>query len=171
MSENNEYVFEEKQYLGYNKFSLIRRLFLALFCFLVYFYSDRIPQLNKVVNSADLLFFMGIAVLIISAILVFILHLHTKVMNGSIVLDGLWTSRKVKIDLNSIVDVKKVKYSRYLFNRPVYNLHRRGRIKFFTTGNDAVELTDKDGLIYIIGSQRANELVFILQSIITKKSS
>jgi hypothetical protein len=34
----------------------------------------------------------------------------------------------------------------------------RGKVKFFTHGNLAVELTDNDGLIYRIGSQRFEEL-------------
>jgi len=73
-------------------------------------------------------------------------------------LDGLWTTRLVKIDLNSIVKVEKGSYSRYFFNNPVYNLHKKGTIRFFTSGNDAIHLTDRDGLVYIIGSQRVNEL-------------
>jgi hypothetical protein len=64
----------------------------------------------------------------------------------------------VKIDLNSIVKAEKGKYSRYLFNNPVYNLHTKGTIRFFTAGKDAIHLTDRDGLIYVIGSQHVNEL-------------
>jgi len=74
----------------------------------------------------------------------------------------LWTARKVKIDINSLISAKKVKYSRYLLNRSVYNLHIKGSIRFFTRGNDAVELTDKDGLTYLIGSQKSEELERII---------
>jgi hypothetical protein len=98
------------------------------------------------------------------------LHIHTKVINHSLILDGLWTSRKVKIDLNNIVEVKKVKYSKYLLNRPVYNLHFKNKIRFFTQGNDAIELTDKDGLKYRIGSQKADELKKILEDLTPNKS-
>ena len=69
---------------------------------------------------------------------------------------------KVKIDINSLISAKKVKYSRYLLNRSVYNLHIKGSIRFFTRGNDAVELTDKDGLTYLIGSQKSEELERII---------
>ena len=49
---------------------------------------------------------MGIAIIVISTLLVLVLHFHTQVQNGSIILDGLWTARKVKIDLHSILHVK-----------------------------------------------------------------
>lgn len=163
MSEK-ELEFEEKQYLGYNKFSLFRRLVLAIFCFLIYFFSDEIPSLTRQSSTADLMFFMGIFVLVVSVILIFVLHMKTTIENNSVVIDGLWTARRVKIDLNSIVQVNKVDYSKYLLNRPVYNLHRKGKIKFFTRGNEAVELTDKDGLKYIIGSQRPFELYRLIKN-------
>ena len=49
-------------------------------------------------------------------------------------------------------------YSKYILNRSVYNLHLKGTIRFYTRGTDAVKLTDKDGLIYLIGSQKSEEL-------------
>ena len=94
--------------------------------------------------------------------LFFILHFKTQVINGSIILDGLWTSRKIKISISSIVDVKRVKYSKYILNRAVYNLHLKGTIRFYTRGSDAVELTDRDGLIYLIGSQNSAELARVI---------
>jgi hypothetical protein len=82
-------------------------------------------------------------------------------------LDGFWTTRKVKVDLNNIVKCETLKYSKILFNRPVYNLHVRGKIKYFTHGNWAVELTDKDGLRYRVGSQRFKELSKLINEKIT----
>jgi len=82
-------------------------------------------------------------------------------------LDGLWTSRKIKIDTGSIISVKKVQYSKYFLNRSVYNLHIKGTIRFYTRGTDAVELTDKDGLVYLIGSQKAEELTRVIQDKLT----
>ena len=79
-------------------------------------------------------------------------------------MDGLWTSRKIKIDTASIVSAKKVNYSKYLINRAVYNLHFKGTIRFYTRGNDAVELIDKDGLIYLVGSQKAEELSRVINN-------
>jgi len=147
-----EIKFLEKQYLGLNKMSFIRRIALAIFCFVAYYWSENHDK------SGELFFSLGIAILVISALLVFVLHFETKIINGSIILDGLWTSRKVKIDINSIRSCQKVSYSRFFFNRSVYNLHYKKSIRFFTRGNDAVELTDQDGLIYLIGSQKAEEL-------------
>ena len=147
-----EIKFSEKQYLGLNKMSFIRRMALAIFCFVAYYWSENHEK------SGDLFFSLGIAILVISALLVFVLHFETKIINGSIILDGLWTSRKVKIDINSIKSCQKVSYSRFFLNRSVYNLHYKKSIRFFTRGTDAVELTDQDGLIYLIGSQKAEEL-------------
>jgi hypothetical protein len=145
-------VFLEKQYLGREWIPITIRLVLAIFCFIIYFFTgDR-------ERNSDLLLVVGFGILTISVIMGFLLHFKTCVQNKSIHLDGLWTTRLVKIDLNSIVKVEKGNYSRYLFNNPVYNLHKKGTIRFFTSGNDAIHLTDRDGLVYIIGSQHVNEL-------------
>lgn len=165
--DNHNILYEEKQYLGYNRYSLVRRLALAIFCFFAYYFSPEMPEISGRVSTLELLFYMGIFILLLSVILLFILHIHTKVTPNSLILDGLWTARKVKIDLNSIISVEKIPYSRYLMNRPVYNLHRKGKIRFFTRGNDAVELIDRDGLKYIIGSQKAEELTRVLKNQIT----
>ena len=154
----SELEFLEKQYFGLNKMSLARRMSLALFCFTAYYWRENHEK------SGELYFFLGIAIMLISIILFFILHYTTQVINGSIILDGLWTSRKIKIDSASIVSAKQVKYSKYFLNRSVYNLHVKGTIRFYTRGVDAVELTDKDGLIYLIGSQKASELVRVIQN-------
>ena len=162
-----EILFEEKQYIGYNKWSILWRTVLAMFCFILYYWSENpkpvdvamveIPSSPVDENSGQLFFLMGIILMTLSLILIFVLHIHTKIIGNSLILDGLWTSRKVKIELSNIVDVKKVKYSKYLLNRPVYNLHFKNKIRFFTQGNDALELTDKDGLKYRIGSQQSDE--------------
>ncbi len=155
--------FVEKQYLGLNKMSLSRRIALALFCFVAYYWRENHEK------SGDLFFLMGGIILVISVLLVFILHFETKIQNGSIILDGLWTSRKIKIDLGSIRSVKKVIYSKYILNRSVYNLHLKGTIRFYTRGTDAIELTDKDGLIYLIGSQKSEELERIINEELNNK--
>ena len=151
-----EIKFFEKQYLGLNKMSLSRRIALALFCFVAYYWRENHEK------SGELFFFLGVAILVISILLVFILHFETRLQNRSIILDGLWTSRRIKIDLGSIRSVKKIQYSKYILNRSVYNLHLKGTIRFYTRGSDAVELTDRDGLIYLIGSQKSEELASII---------
>tara|TARA_B100001059_G_C17800349_1_gene565765 strand:- start:1082 stop:1561 length:480 start_codon:yes stop_codon:yes gene_type:complete len=159
MSESD---FFEKQYLGLNKVSLGSRLALATFCFLVYYWRENI---NK---EGELFFFTGIAIILFSVLLFFVLHFQTQVLNGSIILDGLWTSRKIKIDTSSIVSAEKVNYSKYIINFPVYNLYYKGTIRFYTRSKDAVKLIDKDGLIYMIGSQRAEELCQVVNKKLRK---
>lgn len=153
-----KYNFIEKQYLGLNKISLSRRMVLAIFCFVIYYLRENQQK------SGELLFFLGIFILIISFILVFVLHFETKIKNGSIILDGLWTARKVKIDLKSIRKCEKVLYSKFFLNRSVYNLHFKGTIRFYTRGSDAVKLTDKDGQVYLVGSQKSEELARIINT-------
>jgi hypothetical protein len=151
MSDNS--VFTEKQYLGREWIPITIRLVLAMFCFAAYFFTDERER------NGDLLLVVGFAIIIISIIMGFLLHFSTRVINKSIMVDGLWSSKLVKIDLNSIVKVEKGSYSTYLFNNPVYNLHKSGTIRFYTAGNDAIHLTDRDGLLYIIGSAHANEFL------------
>jgi len=160
MEENQ---FTEKQYLGLNKMSFFRRMALSIFCFLAYYWSENHDK------SGDLFFLLGISILVISALLVFVLHFETRITKDAIILDGLWTSRKVKIDVNSLQSAKIVKYSRFFLNRSVYNLHFKGSIRFFTRGKDAVKLTDKDGQVYLIGSQKVEELARIIQNKLNNK--
>jgi len=146
-------VFIEKQYLGREFIPITIRLVMAMFCFAAYFFTDERDK------TGGLLVVVGFAIIIISIIMGFLLHFRTRVQNKSILLDGLWTTRLVKIDLNSIVKAEKGEYSRYLFNNPVYNLHTKGTIRFYTGGKEAIHLTDRDGLLYIIGSQHPNEFL------------
>ncbi len=154
--------FEEKQYLGLNHYSLLRSMVLALFCFVAYFVTE-----NRE-NNAELLFLGGVAFMVISLLSMFIKHLHTRVYDTCIELDGLWTMRKVKIDLSTIVEIQKIPYSNYIMNTPVYNLHRNGSIYFYTSGRSAIKVTDKDGMNYIIGTQKQEEFLRILNSLIKK---
>ena len=119
--------------------------------------------------NGDLFFWLGIAVIVLSILLLFVLHIKISVFKNFIVLDGLWTTRKVKIDLKNIVKVERTTYSKYHLNNPVFNLHLKGMVRFYTGGNDCVDITDSDGLPYRIGTQRPGELEFILKGL-TKKT-
>jgi hypothetical protein len=154
---DDKLVYNEKQYLGREWIPITIRLVLAMFCFAAYFFTDERER------NGDLLAVVGFSIITISIIMGFLLHFRTRVQNKSILLDGLWTTRLVKIDLNSIVKVEKGQYSKYLFNNPVYNLHTKGTIRFFTAGNEAIHLTDRDGLMYVIGSQHPNEFLRAIQ--------
>lgn len=92
-----------------------------------------------------------------SAGLTYILHIHTKVYKGYILIDGFWTTRKVKIDLSNITHIRKSRYKRNILRRAVYNLHNKGIIKFYTSGEDFIELTDNSGFTYRIGTHRVSE--------------
>jgi hypothetical protein len=156
------YPFHEKQYLGRDYTFISIRLVMAIFCFIAYYFTE-----NRERNG-DLLLVVGCGILLVSIIMLFLLHYRTIVKNKAILIDGLWTTRLVKIDLNSIVKVEKGLYSKFFLNNPVYNLHRKGTIKFYAGGKDAITLTDRDGLIYIIGTQRAAELYQAIQAELKK---
>ncbi|RZK49669.1 MAG: hypothetical protein EOO99_04750 [Pedobacter sp.] len=154
----NKPAFSEKQYIGRDYIRICIRLIMAAFCFAAYVYErDR----N---NTVDLFLVVGFGIIAVSILMLFMIQYKTVVENKSVILDGLWTTKKVKIDLNSIVDIRKDVYSHYLFNNPVYNLHRNGSIRFYASGKDAVVLTDRDGLEYFIGTQRPNELYLVIKN-------
>jgi hypothetical protein len=155
---NHRYAFLEKQYIGRDYIRICIRLVLAAFCFAAYVYErDRD-------RTQDLFLVVGFGIIGISILLLFLIHYKTIIDNKSIILDGLWTAKKVKIDLNSIVSVRKDRYNNFLFNNPVYNLHRKGSIRFYSSGKDAIVLTDRDGLEYYIGTQRPNEMYLVIQA-------
>ncbi len=155
-------IYVENQYLGRDKGWLSVRLLMALFCFSAYYVN-----LERE-HDSRLFLVVGCAILFVSLVMMYMLHYRITVEKRSVKLSGLWTARLIKIDLNSIVKVEKAPYSKFLVNNPVYNLHQRGKVRFYAGGKDAVWLTDHDGLIYIIGTQRQAELE---QAIIRAKES
>ncbi len=171
--QNKIILFEEKQYLGHNRLSIVIRTALAIFCLFSYYLSENQNSYNlnifHIQNNSDsgfIFFVLGICILILSAALTFVLHIETKVYENFIILEGFWTSRKIKIELNTINSIKKTKFKRTIFQRAVYNLHNRGVIKFYTSGQDFIELNDEANFTYRIGSQKAQELYNILRPII-----
>lgn len=162
-------IFEEKQYMGHNRLSIFTRSVLALFCFLGYYWSENPKPVQVSIfkigsypianySQSGLIFFLtGVFILLLSAGLTYILHIHTKLYAGYILIDGFWTTRKVKIDLNNITAIRKSRYKRNIFRRAVYNLHNKGIIRFYTSGEEFVELTDISGFTYRIGTHRLSE--------------
>ncbi len=131
---------------------------MAAFCFAVYVYErDRD-------NTVDLFLVVGFGIIAVSIVLLFLVQYKTVIENKKVIIDGLWTTKKVVIDLNQITQIKKTTYSRFFFNNPVYNLHKNGTVRFFSSGRDAIVLTDRDGLEYYIGTQRPNEMYLVLQN-------
>ncbi len=147
----NTPTFTEKQYLGrdFNRISI--RVVMIIFAFAAYFVTENRDR------NGELFLIVGFSILIVSILMLFMVHFRTTIKNKSVILDGLWTTKLVKIDLNSIVKVEKKPYSTFLINNPVYNLHQKGKIRFYAGGKDAVSLTDRDGLEYIIGTQHQDE--------------
>lgn len=149
---SGHYLFQEKQYLGRDARWISVRLILALFCFVAsYLNFENMP-------SRQLFFIVGAGVIIVSVIMIYMVHYKTEVGGRHLILSGLWSSRLVKIDLYNIAKVELKPYSSFIFNNPVYNLHKGGKIRFYSGGKDAVWLTDKEGLTYIIGSHKPEEL-------------
>ncbi|MGB4774175.1 MAG: hypothetical protein WBP45_03300 [Daejeonella sp.] len=157
--ENNP-VFIEKQYIGRDYGRISIRLVMALFCFAAYFITEDRER------NADLFLVVGCGILVVSVIMMFLLHYQTTVENKTIILKGL-TTKAVKIDLDNVLKIEHVPYSSYLINNPVYNLHRRGTIKFYAGGKDAIKLTTKNKLVYIIGTQNAAELELAIKPVKT----
>ncbi len=175
-------LFEEKQYLGYNKYSIVRRTIFAIFCFVLYYWSENpkavsVGALNigpyparQIEGSGHLFFLMGLVVLFFSIVLIFVLHLHTRVTKSGIFLGGSWRARKVFIPFAEIVAAKKVRFRETIVNHPSYHQYFKGKIRFYARGNEAVEITHINGLIYRIGSQRATELLKCVREILRKRS-
>ena len=147
----NKPLFIEKQFLGRDYGRISIRMVMALFCFAAYFITEEGE------SNADLFLVVGCGILLASVVMMFLLHYQTIVLNKNIILNGLWTTKLVKIDLNSIVKIEKTLYSTYIINNPVYNLHKKGTIRFYAGGKDAIKLTDRDGLNYIIGTHSPAE--------------
>ena len=168
-------IFSEKQYMGHNRLSIIWRTVITLFCFIGYYWSEN-PKPVKVSvfrighypawhipNSGQIFFILGLLVLVLSAALTYILHTNIQVYSNYMVIDGFWTARRVKINLNTITHIRKSKYKKHIFRRAVYNLHSRGIIRFFTSGNEFIEIKDDSDFTYRIGSQKSAELYHILK--------
>ncbi len=155
-------LYQERQTLGNIKFWTTRRFVLALFCFVAYFISEERDRAQE----ADLFLVVGTGILFISILFIFLTHYRTVIENGSLILTGIYSTKKVKIDLGGIVSSEIIRYSPFMINNPVYNLHKKGTIRFYAYGKYAVKLTDKDGLVYLIGSQDPIELDTVVKSVI-----
>lgn len=173
MSEPIELLFEENQYQGLNKHSLIRRMLLSVFCFVAYYWSENpkpvtvsiiyIGEYPGDVRYGELFFVLGLAVLALSVVLLFVRHMRTIVTNEQIVIRASFPPRVTVIRLEEMSEVRKVLIRPSIFNRPVFQLQTKGKVRFYTWGNEMVEITLKNGKIYRIGTQRSAELVGLLK--------
>ncbi len=154
-------IYEEKQYLGFNRLSMIRRLLLTLFSFGIYWWKKMHSQ------NGDLFFWLGIGIILLSILLLFVLHLRIRVFKHRLEITGLWTGKPVIIDLMNARSVIRLRYSKYHLNNPVFNLKWKGSVKFYTDGDEAIEITDREGTPFRIGSHSPGELEKILKHITT----
>lgn len=171
----NELLFEEKQYMGHNRLSIIWRMIFSLFCFLGYYWSENPKPVNVAVfhigsypvqdipSSGKIFFLLGLLLIILSAVLTFILHIKISVYKGYMIIDGFWTARRVKIDFSSISYLRKGRYKKNIFRAAVYNLHSKGIIRFYTSGDEFVQFKDVSGFTYRIGSQRSTEMLQVIK--------
>lgn len=146
--------YHEKQYLGFNRYGISRRLTLAGFCFVFYGVAGKASETDA---SENVFFFLGIAILVLCLAALWIRHLEIKVNDGMMHLNCPMTRKKIQIPLAGISRVRIRRYSRYKFNRTLFNNHRRGKIRFYTHGKMAVQFT-ANGSVFLIGSTKAEKL-------------
>lgn len=177
--------FSEKQYLGLNFFSIILRTLIALFCFVAYYWSEnpnpvytdignfRIGSYpaKEIPKSGEIFFLMGNAVLIFSVILIFIKHIKICITDKYLIIERLWSKTLIKIDLNTINYIKRVEIENVYLQRPIFNVHKNNVIKFYTNGDEAIELVDKDNMRYIIGTAKAGEMTIVIQEFMKNKNA
>ncbi len=152
--------FEEKQYLGFNTYSLAFRLVIALFCFVAYYYS------NPNSHDADLLFLLGIILMALSILLIFVKYITITVDDEALQLRGMWAYQLVRVEFSKIRRVEKTIYSRYHLNNPAFRVKTEKETRFYTNGHDAVRVWLEDGTELLIGSHKADELARCLQEAI-----
>lgn len=167
-------LYKENQYLGHNRISAFIRTVLALLCFVGYYWSENPKPVDvsiihigsypaeEIPASGHIFFVLGILIMLLSIILMYVLHIQTIVHPNYMLISGFWGARKVKLDFCNIHTIKKLRYKKNSFRRPVYNLFINEKVKFYTSGNHFIELKDKDGFTYRIGTQRPNELFKII---------
>jgi hypothetical protein len=179
-----EIYFTEKQYLGLNFFSIIIRTVIAVFCFVAYYWSEnpnpvytdignfRIGSYpaKEIPKSGEIFFLMGNAILMFSIILIFIKHIKISITNDYIIIERLWSKSKIKIDIGTINYVKKIDVGNVYLQRPVFNLHKKDNIKFYTNGDEAVELVDKGNTRYFIGTNKSGEFALVIEKLMKNSS-
>jgi|GEM_PF-59026 len=176
--------FKEKQYLGLNFFSIIVRTTIAVFCFVAYYWSEnpnpvytdignfRIGSYpaKEIPKSGELFFLMGNFILFFSLLLIFITHLKITINQQYIIIERLWSKSRIKIDVHTINYVKAIEINNVYLQRPVFNLHKKDTIKFYTSGDEAVELVDKDNTRYYIGINKAGEFAQVVEKLMRENN-
>ncbi len=158
-----KYDYSEKQYLGYNRFGIIRRTVIALFCLVFYYASEAGDKMKET------FLLLAIVILVLSVASLLIQHLETRLDGSKLTLIGPMTFKKVELDMEGIKYVEVKPYSRFLLNRPMFNLHKNNSQRFFTHGHWCVEFETKDGQVVTLGTQRPNGLKEILSKFVVER--
>ncbi|MBK7886234.1 MAG: hypothetical protein IPJ86_02695 [Bacteroidetes bacterium] len=149
---NTNLPFTEKHYLGRNSYGLSRRLVMILFCFIAHFYSEENHQ------STGLFLLVGWVTIAISVVLLFIPLYTITLEKGEIQLKTM-RNKMVRIPLTMIRQMESIKYSRYHFNNPVFNVRDNGELKFYAEGSTALLLQLEGGNTYRIGVKDPERLL------------
>lgn len=153
----SEIKYDEKQTLGYNSYSTSRRTILAIFCFVAYYYTE-----NRS-DDADLLFVLGIFILVLSIALLFVTYLHITLNKEEVILSNLWNNKKIKLLYTDIKSIEATVYSNYHLNNPVFNMHQDDQIKFYAAGSQAVKITLNGGEVYLIGTYHPDRIIQVVK--------
>jgi len=169
--------FLEKQYIGYNRLSILLRLLLMLCCFTGYYWSEnpnpvvtRIGDIRigsypgkDLPQSGELFFLMGCALGVWSIALLFVPHVRIEISEGMIKLQGRWGSRRSQFPVSEVVFVRCVEVPYSEIQRPLLSQKNKGQLRYYTWGDEAVEISLRSGLRLVVGTQRASELVAALR--------
>jgi hypothetical protein len=170
--------FKEQQFLGFNKLHLLIRLFLLLFCFIAYYWSENPKPVYTDIgnfrigsypgidypNSGEIFFMLGIFIILISIALLFIPHFKIETQESHIILTRILNTKTVSISVSDITYLKIKKNERSFFTNPLFDVDKKGVKTFFTQSDCALEITTNNGKKYSIGTNRPLEFQLFLSS-------
>lgn len=178
---NKYLLYEEKQYIGQNRWGQILRLIFAMLCFIAYYWSEN-PKPIKIIiikigsypiqhipHSGTIFFWLGCLILTLSLIFNFIYHFQLQIYPDKILIQGQLTSKKIIIPILQIKQIK-IKHLRYAFLRNIrFNLRKKNKLHFYTFGNKVLEIELINGEKYIIGTPNAKWIKKLLLEISKNK--
>lgn len=168
--------FKERQFLGFNKFHSLIRLFLLLFCFIAYYWSENpkpvytdignirigaYPGINYP-NSGEVFFLLGILIILLSITLLFIPHFSIETNHSHLTIKRIFNSKTVTIPFSEITFLKIKKHPKNFSTTLLFDVEKKGVNTFFTQSDQALEITTKSGKKYSIGTNKPFEFQLFL---------
>lgn len=180
---NRYLLYEEKQYIGQNRLGQILRLIFAMLCFIAYYWSEN-PKPVKIIiikigsypiqhipHSGTIFFWLGSFILLLSLVFNFIYHFHLQIYPDKIFIKGMLTAKEVHIYIRDIKQIK-VKVLRYPFLRSIrFNLKKKNKVHFYTSGNKVLDIEMHNGEKYVIGTNNARWIKKMLMEIISSNQN